>query len=217
MTDLQYDPNLRMLYHDALVRNFCTNPQGFVVTENYGNYCLVNGNAENQRKSDNCNFAVLYRVRLTEPETNTTAYGTNLAKMFNDLGCQKPIVQRLEDLKSGRRSTEKRIALSRANPTLKEAVPGDITLAMPEKIMKGIVEFLGRLDTLMPGIFQGNNTLLYAPEIKFQSMRGKVDQNFETSVKGIYLAGDGCGLSGGIVPAAVTGILAAEGMIRKIR
>lgn len=215
LTDLQYDPKIRMLFHDALVRNFCTNPEGFVVTENYGNYSLVNGHAEKERKSDNCNFAVLYRLCLTEPNTNTTAYGTNLAKMFNDLGCQKPIVQRLEDLLSGRRSTERRIASSRVVPTLAGAVPGDITLAMPERIMKGIIEYLHKLDHLMPGIFQGNNTLLYAPEIKFQSMRGEVDSNFESQVGNLFLAGDGCGLSGGIVPAAVTGILAAEGILRK--
>lgn len=215
ITNLQYDPKIKMLYRDDLIRNFCTNPRGFVVTENYGDYFIVNGHAENERKSQNCNFAILYRLNLTEPVTNTTTYGINLAKLFNDLGNKRPIVQRLEDLKSGRRSKPSRLALSNVKPTLVDAIPGDIALAMPPKIMQGILEYLERLNCLMPGINHGNNTLLYAPEIKFQSMRGEIDSNFESQVKNLFFAGDGCGLSGGIVPAAVTGILAAEGMMRK--
>ncbi len=215
ITDMQYDPKIRMLYRDALIRNFCTNPEGFVVTENYGDYYLVNGHAEKNRKSKNCNFAVLYRVELTKPRTNTSEYGMNIAKMFNHLGRKKPIVQRLADLKLDRRSTEERLKMSNVNPTLKDAIPGDISLAMPEKIMKGLLKYLERLDVIMPGIYRGNNTLLYAPEIKFQSMRGAIDQNMESQVSGLFLAGDGCGQTGGIVQAAVTGILAAEGIMKK--
>lgn len=215
VTDIQYDPKIKFMYKDALVRNFCTNPEGFVVTENYGDYSLVNGHSEKDRRSENCNFAILYRVNLTKPRTNTTEYGMNIAKLFNHLGCQKPIVQRLSDLKMNRRSTEERMTLSNCKATLKDAVPGDITLAMPEKIMRGILEYLERLDTIMPGIYKGNNTLLYGPEIKFQSMRGHIDKNMESSVNNLYLAGDGCGLTGSIVSAAVTGILAAEGILRE--
>ncbi len=215
ITDIQYCPKIRMTYRDALIRNFCTNPEGFVVTENYGDYYLVNGHSEKDRKSPNCNFAILYRVSLTHPKTNTTEYGLNIAKMFNHLGCQKPIVQRLADLKLKRRSTEKRIARANVVPTLKDAIPGDIMLGMPEKIARGILEFLKKLDLLMPGIYQDNNTLIYSPEIKFKSMRGEVNEYLESTVENLWLAGDGCGLTGGIVQAAVTGIIAAEGIIKK--
>jgi len=214
VTDIQYDPKIKLLYRDELIRNFCTNPEGFVVTENYGDYCLVNGHAEKNRKSNNCNFAVLYRVNLTKPRSNTTEYGKHIAQMFNYLGRQKPIVQRLSDLKLERRTTEERIKNSNVTPTLKDAVPGDITLAMPQKIVRGILKYLEKLDNIMPGIYRGNNTLIYAPEIKFQAMRGKVNENLESSVKNLYLAGDGCGQTGGIVQAAVTGMIAAEGIIK---
>ena len=214
ITDIQYDPKIRMLYRDELVRNFCTNPEGFVVTENYGDYCLVNGHAEKNRKSQNCNFAVLYRVNLTKPRTNTSEYGKHIAQMFNYLGRKKPIVQRLADLKLQRRTTEERLKMSNVNPTLKDAIPGDITLAMPQKIIKGILKYLEKLDELMPGIYRGDNTLIYAPEIKFQAMRGKTNENLESSVKNLFFAGDGCGQTGGIVQAAVTGILAAEGILK---
>jgi uncharacterized FAD-dependent dehydrogenase len=139
----------------------------------------------------------------------------NIARTFNHLGRDKPIVQRLEDILMDRRSKDSRIAKSNVIPTLKSAVPGDITLAMPQKIMKGIMEYLQRLNNLMPGLYEGNNTLIYAPEIKFQSMKGIVNENMECSVENLFLAGDGCGLSGGIVQAAVTGLLAAEGIIKK--
>jgi predicted cytidylate kinase len=135
--------------------------------------------------------------------------------MFNYLGRKKPIVQRLSDLKLQRRSTEERIKKSNVEPTLKDAIPGDITLAMPQKIIKGLLKYLEKLDELMPGIYRGNNTLIYAPEIKFQAMRGKVNKNLECSINNLFLAGDGCGQTGGIVQAGVTGILAAEGIIMK--
>ena len=214
ITDIQYDPKIKLLYRDALIRNFCTNPEGFVVTENYGDYYLVNGHAEKNRKSINCNFAILYKVSLTKPRTNTTKYGMNIAQLFNHLGRRKPIVQRLADLKLSRRSTEERIAMSNVKPTLKDAIPGDLTLAMPDKILKGILKYLEKLDTIMPGIFRGNNTLIYAPEIKFQAMRGTIDSNMQSSIKNMYLAGDGCGLTGGIVQAAATGIMVAEGIVK---
>lgn len=216
ITDIQYDPKIRMNYQDMMVRNFCTNPKGFVVTENYDKFYLVNGHAEKERQSENCNFAVLFRVPLTNPISNTTSYARNIARTFNLLGDNRPIVQRLKNLQMGRRSKERRLNESYVRPTLENAVPGDLSLAMPSKILDGILEYLKRLDNIIPGINVGDNTLLYAPEIKFQAMKGEVNQStLESSVENLFLAGDGCGLTGGIVQAAVTGIIAAEGIIEK--
>jgi len=215
ITDIQYCPKIRTRYNDALVRNFCTNPQGFVVTENFEDFKLVNGHSEKTRKSENCNFAILYRTTLTSPSPNTREYGELVARLCNSLGQGQPIVQRLHDLKEGKRSKEGRINFSHVTPTLEEAVPGNLKLALPSEILDGIMHYLKGLEILMPGIYKGGNTLLYGPEIKFQSMRGAHNQNLESTVENLFLAGDGCGLTGGIVQAAVTGILAAEGIIKK--
>ena len=201
--------------YDDFVRTFCTCPNGFVVMEDYGDYIGVNGHSSNKDKSENTNFAFLTRVKLTEPVENTTDYGISIAKLATTIGGRMPIIQRLEDLKSGRRSTKNRIHKSYVNPTLKNATPGDISMAMPHRIVTNVIEGLEQLDKVIPGV-NSDATLLYAPEIKFYSMRFLVDKNLETNVPNFFAAGDGAGLSRGIVASAATGIIAARGILNKI-
>ena len=200
--------------YDDFVRTFCTCPRGFVVMEDYGDFIGVNGHSSNNEKSENTNFAFLIRVELTEPVENTTEYGTSIAKLATTIGGKMPIVQRLEDLKNGRRSTEGRIEKSFVKPTLKNATPGDISMALPHRIVENIIEGLEKLDKVIKGV-NSDSTLLYAPEIKFYSMRFLVNNNLETNMHNFFVAGDGAGLSRGIVASAATGIIAARGIMKK--
>ncbi len=200
--------------YDDFVRTFCTCPYGFVVMEDYGEYIGVNGHSSNTDKSENTNFAFLTRVELTEPVENTTEYGASIAKLATTIGGKMPIIQRLEDLKNGRRSTNSRIEKSFVKPTLKNATPGDISMALPHRIVENVLEGLEKLDKVIPGV-NSDSTLLYAPEIKFYSMRFMVNNNLETNIPNFFVAGDGAGLSRGIVASAATGLIAARGIIKK--
>jgi len=200
--------------YDDFVRTFCTCPNGFVVMEDYGDYIGVNGHSSNKDKSDNTNFAFLTRVELTEPVENTTDYGISIAKLATTIGGRMPIIQRLEDLKNGRRSTDSRIQKSYVKPTMKNATPGDISMAMPHRIVTNVIEGLDQLDKVIPGV-NSDSTLLYAPEIKFYSMRFIVNKKLETNIPNLFVAGDGAGLSRGIIASAATGIIAARGIINK--
>lgn len=210
------DPKFRVYTKtfDDLTRVFCVNYQGFVVQEVYGDIVGVNGHTLLQQKSENANFAFLVRVKLTEPLEDTTAYGYSIAKLATTIGGGKPILQRLGDLKNGRRSTWSRIDRSNVKPTLRDITPGDVAMALPHRIVTDILEGLERLDHVIPGV-ASSSTLIYAPEIKFYANRIEVNKNLETSVEDIFVAGDGAGLSRGIVVAAATGILAARGVLGK--
>ena len=201
--------------YDDFVRTFCTCPNGFVVMEDYGDYISVNGHSSINEKSENTNFAFFVRIKLTEPIENTNAYGSSIASIATILGGKKPILQRLGDLKAGRRSTWQRIERSYVNPTLKDVTPGDISMALPHRIVTDIIEGLGKLAKVIPGIAE-DSTLLYAPEIKFYSMRFVVNKNLETNLENFFVAGDGAGLSRGIISSAVTGIIAAKGILKKM-
>ena len=211
-----WDPKFHITtkIHDDFVRTFCTCPNGFVVMEDYGEYVAVNGHSSNIDKSENTNFAFLTTVALTEPVENTTEYGMSIARLATTIGGKMPIIQRLEDLRNGRRSTTKRIQKSYVSPTLKNATPGDISMAMPYRTVTNIIEGLDQLDKVIPGV-SSDSTLLYAPEIKFYSMRYIVNNNMETNLADFFVAGDGAGLSRGIVASAATGIIAANGIINK--
>ena len=202
--------------YDDFVRTFCTCPNGFVVMEDYGDYVSVNGHSSMHEKSENTNFAFLVNIELTEPVENTTAYGAAIAKMATTLGGKMPILQRLGDLKAGRRSTWQRIEKSYVEPTLKNATPGDISMALPHRIVTDIIEGLDRLSKVIPGVAE-DSTLLYAPEVKFYSMRFIVSKNMETNLRNFFVAGDGAGLSRGIVASAATGIIAARGILEKMK
>lgn len=201
--------------YDDFIRTFCVCPQGFVVMEDYGEYISVNGHSATNVLSDNTNFALLVRIQLTKPLENTTLFGTSIASLGTVLGGKMPLVQRLGDLRSGHRSTKQRIEKSYVKPTLPQATPGDISMALPHRIMTDILEGLEKLSKVIPGVAE-DSTLLYAPEIKFYSMRFQVKKSMETNLDDFFVAGDGAGVSRGIVASAATGILAARGIINKL-
>ncbi|MBI5148650.1 FAD-dependent oxidoreductase, partial [Candidatus Pacearchaeota archaeon] len=201
-------------YRDK-VRTFCTCPEGFVAKEAHENFVLVNGYANAEKKTENTNFALLVTIPLTEPLVNTNIFANLLAQVFKGLGDGKPILQRLGDLKQGRRSKIKDQDKYAFKPTLKDVTYGDITLAMPGRYLDDIIESIEKLDKIMPGL-ANNSTLLYAPEIKFHGLEIKTNKYLQASDK-IYVAGDGAGLSRGIVGAAASGMLAAEGILERLK
>ena len=215
VTNINRDPkfHIRTKRYDDFARTFCTNEHGFVVKEDYDDFIGVNGHSMRTKKSENTNFAFLIRVELTKPLENTTKYGRSIAKLATTIGGGKPIIQRMGDLRRGRRSTWERIERNLVKNTLTDVTPGDISMALPHRITMDIIEGLEKLNEIIPGV-ASDSTLLYAPEIKFYAMRVKVDENMESMVKNLFAAGDGMGLSRDIVNAAATGILAARGMMR---
>jgi uncharacterized FAD-dependent dehydrogenase len=214
VTRINRDPkfHIRTKRYDDFARTFCTNERGFVVKEDYTDFIGVNGHSMKSKKSKNTNFAFLVRVALTEPVENTTRYGRSIAKLATTIGGGKPILQRMGDLRRGRRSTWERIRRNLVRNTLTDVTPGDISMALPHRITMDIIEGLEKLNEIIPGV-ASDSTLLYAPEIKFYAMRMEVDENMETKVKNLFAAGDGTGLSRDIVNAAATGILAARGVM----
>lgn len=214
ITRINRDPKFHIVTrrYDDFVRTFCTNPGGFVVKEEYLDFIATNGHSMTNQRSENTNFAFLVRLELTKPVENTTAYGMSIAKLVTTIGGRRPVIQRLGDLHRGRRSTEARIARNAVENTLKDVTPGDISMALPHRIVMDIIEGLEILNQIVPGV-NADSTLLYAPEIKFYAREVEVlDKNLQTSIEGLYVAGDGAGLSRGIVTAAATGILAGRGI-----
>lgn len=211
------DPKFHILTKtfDDFVRTFCTNSHGFVMEERYNDRVGVNGQSLRGKKSQNTNFAFLVHIELTQPVTDTTAYGKSIAYLATTIGGGRPLLQRLGDLRAGRRSTWERIERGHVTPTLRSVTPGDISMALPSRIVTDILEGLEVLDEVIPGV-ASDSTLLYAPEVKFYAMKTKVDENMETTVPNIFGAGDGAGLSRGIVTAAATGLLAARGVLKKV-
>lgn len=199
---------------DDVMRTFCSCPNGLVAMETYPDYICVNGHSLSDHKSLNSNFAFLCEVHLTEPVENSIDYAESIAKLATTIGGGKPILQRLKDLQRGRRSTWSRLSKSMVRPSLKDVTPGDISMALPHRIVVNILEGLEKLDSVMPGINSGS-TLLYAPEVKLRSSKVALTKNMETTVKNVYAAGDAAGISGSITGAAATGIMAARGMLKK--
>jgi hypothetical protein len=215
---IQRDPKFHIYsnkYNDFM-RTFCVNHEGYVVREMYDdNRVGVNGVSFLTKKSPNSNFAFLVQVTLTEPLEDSTNYGRNIAKLTTILGGGNPIVQTLGDLRRGRRSTPPRLEKNPIQGTLKSATPGDIAMAYPARLVDDIMDGLGRLEKVIPGI-ANNSTLLYAPEIKYSAKKIEITKHLESvQVPNLFVAGDGAGLSRGIISAAVTGILAARGIIAK--
>ena len=207
---------VRTKTYDDIIRTFCSCPNGMVAIENYEDYVCVNGHSNSDHNSKNSNFAFVCEVNLTEPVENSVAYAESIARLASTIGGGKPILQRLEDLKKGRRSTWHRLQKSMINPSLKEVTPGDIAMALPFRIVTNIKEGLEQLDAVMPGINSGS-TLLYAAEVKYRSSKVQVDQNLETTIKNLFVAGDASGLSGSITGAAATGIMAARGILKQLK
>ncbi|MGB9614601.1 MAG: NAD(P)/FAD-dependent oxidoreductase [Fervidobacterium sp.] len=217
VTSINWDPkfHIRTKQYDDFIRTFCTNPSGFVITEDYGEFVSVNGHSMKEKKSNNTNFAFLVRINLTQPVENTTLYGESIAKLATTIGGGKPIIQRLGDLKKRRRSTWERIEKSNVEPTNKDVTPGDISMAMPARIVDDIVEGLDMLARVVPGVNE-EHTLLYAPEVKFKSVRLDITNKMEsTKIRNLFTVGDGAGVSGGIVTAAATGLIAAKEILQR--
>lgn len=218
ITKIEWDPKFHITTktYDDFIRTFCTCPKGFIVEEVYDGFVGVNGHSMREKVSSNTNFAFLVRVELTEPIENTSSYAYSIASIANILGSGKPIIQRLGDLKRGRRSTWKRIDKSNVSPTFMDVVPGDIAMALPNRLVVDIIEGLNALNEVIPGV-ASDSTLLYAPEIKLYAMKAEINRGLETPVKGLYVAGDGAGVSRGIVGAAATGIIAANDILSKLK
>ncbi|MEA4891430.1 MAG: FAD-binding protein [Peptococcaceae bacterium] len=193
-------------------RTFCMNPGGIVSEENYeGGVALVNGHSfhDARLKTGNTNFALLVSSNFTEPFNQPIEYGKYIAKCANMLTGGGIMVQRLEDLIKGRRSDKSRLAKSTTIPTLKSAVPGDLSFVLPQRFLTSILETLRALDKVAPGLYS-KATLLYGVEAKFYSSRIEVDNNLETKIQGLYAIGDGAGITRGLMQASVSGILAAR-------
>ncbi len=216
ITKINRDPkfHIQTKTYDDFVRTFCTNEHGFVVKEEYEGFIATNGHSMKNMESGNTNFALLVRVELTEPIENTIRYGRSIAKLATTIGGGKPVLQRMGDLRRGRRSTLVRLMKNTVINTLKDVTPGDISMALPHRIVTDIREGLEVLNEIIPGV-ASDSTLLYAPEVKFYSIQVLVDRDMETSVKNLFAAGDGAGLSRDIVNAAATGVIAARGILKK--
>ena len=194
---------------DDKVRTFCTNPGGEVSTEYYdGGLAVVNGHSykSNSLKTNNTNFALLVTKHFTEPFNSPIEYGMHIAKLGNMLSGNKVLIQRYGDYKRGRRTTEDRLYRNNIIPTLKDAVPGDLSLVLPYRILKSIDDMLIALDNVSPGI-ASDETLLYGVEVKFYSNKVITNNKFETNIPGLYVGGDGAGITRGLMQASVNGVV----------
>lgn len=205
--------SVRTPTYDDVVRTFCPCPNGSVAIENYGDYICVNGYSNAGSHTKNSNFNLTTEIQLTEPVENTTDYAIAIAKTATIIGGGKPILQRLFDLQNGRRSTWSRISKSYVVPTLRDVTPGDISMALPHRVVTDILEGITILDRVLPGLNSGS-TLLYAPEVKLRGNRIQVNRDMQTEIANLFVAGDGAGTSGNIVGAAISGIFAARGIYR---
>lgn len=199
------------------VRSFCMNPGGIVSEENYdGEIAVVNGHsyADSALKTSNTNFALLVSTRFTEPFNQPIEYGKYIAKCANMLTGGGVMIQRLGDLLKGRRTDYGRLEKSTTVPTLKSAVPGDLSFILPQRYLTSIVETMKAFDNIAPGLYS-KNTLLYGVEVKFYSSKIHVEKNLETVVKGLYTIGDGAGITRGLMQASVTGVMVARDILQK--
>ena len=189
------------------VRTFCQNPGGFVSQENYDNeLAVVNGHSYKDLKSNNTNLAILCSHNFTEPFNQPIAYAQKIGELTNMLGAGHIIVQRYGDILNGKRTWPKELSRANVVPTLKDAVAGDITAAIPYRAMTSIINFIQSVDTVVPG-FASDETLLYSPELKFYSNKVKMDTDFNTNVKGLHCLGDSSGWTRGLMMASVMGVL----------
>lgn len=216
ITHVLYEAKLEYLSRsfDDAIRTFCMCPAGEVIIETTGGedpIITVNGQSSTNSRSNNTNFALLVSTNFTEPFHEPIAYGKYLARLANILS-GGVLVQRLGDLLSGRRSTEARIRRGLVQPTLKSAVPGDLSFVLPYRQLTGIIEMLKAMDKLAPGV-ASRHTLLYGLEVKFYSYRPKLSANLETEVINMFAIGDGAGVSRGLIQASASGVIAAREII----
>ena len=198
------------------VRTFCMCPGGEVIMESTGGsepVITVNGIGYAQPKTKNTNFAILVSTTFTEPFHEPIAYGKYLARLANILS-GGVLVQRLGDLMDGRRSTQARLQNNPIEPSLKAATPGDLSFALPYRYLRNIMEMLQAMDKLVPGV-ASPQTLLYGIEVKFYSSRLKLTPCLETEIRNLFAAGDGAGVSRGLVQASASGMVAAREILKR--
>ncbi len=203
---------------DDKVRTFCTNPSGEVATEYYeNNLAVVNGHAYKSKeyKTNNTNFAILVSKNFTKPFKTPIEYGKHISQLSNMLCGGRILVQTFGDFQRGRRTTEERLCRNNLIPTLKDAVPGDLSLVFPHRIMVDIKEMILALDKVTPGI-ASDETLLYGVEVKFYSNKVVVNTDFETSVEGLRAIGDGAAVTRGLQQASANGISVARSILTKM-
>lgn len=207
ITDVVYESKLIYFSQsfDDQVRTFCMNPNGFVVTENNSGLMTVNGHSYAHKQSPNTNFALLVSKKFTEPFKEPITYGRSIANLANLLG-DGPIVQRLGDLRDGRRSTPERIRRGLVHPTMPSATPGDLSLVLPYRHLVDIMEMFEALDQVAPGT-NSRHTLLYGVEVKFYSARLQLSHKLETEIPNFFAIGDGAGITRGLIQASVAGLV----------
>ena len=211
LTDELYESKIvyRTEKFEDNVRTFCMNPYGIVVNENTNGIVTVNGHSyeDEKMRTENTNFALLVSKHFSEPFEDSNGYGESIAKLSNMLG-GGVIVQRFGDLIRGRRSNTKRIEEGLVTPTL-SATPGDLSLVLPKRILDGIIEMLYALDKIAPGT-ANDDTLLYGVEVKFYNMEVELNDNLETKHKGLYIIGDGSGITHSLSHASASGVYVAR-------
>lgn len=222
LTEVVYEP--KFIYtgetFDDEARVFCVCPNGEVISESFKYHntriVTVNGQGYTFKKTANTNFAILVRTKFTRPFKSPMVYASLISNLANLLTGQNVIVQRVKDLKKGRRSTKARIKRSTVNPTLKTSVPGDLSFVLPYRYLKTITEMLQTLDEIIPGVYS-DDTLVYGIETKLYTSRPKCSLDLETAnVANLFVAGDGAGLTRSLMQAAISGILAARSIHAKV-
>lgn len=197
------------------VRTFCQNPSGIVSTEYYEeNLAVANGHSykEKHLKTTNTNFALLVTLNLSDPFEDPIAYGKNIVRNANMLSGNKVIVQRLGDLRNGRRSTQKDLENCSVKPTLIDGYPGDLGLALPYRVVKDLIEMFDALEGPFKGM-ASDDTLMYGVEVKFYSNEVITDDKFRSNIKGLYFGGDGSGHTRGLMQASANGVLIARDLV----
>ena len=211
LTDELYESKIvyRTEKFEDNVRTFCMNPNGIVVNENTNGIVTVNGHSyeDKAKQTDNTNFALLVSKHFSEPFNDSNGYGESIARLSNMLG-GGVMVQRFGDLIRGRRSNAKRIEEGLVTPTL-NATPGDLSLVLPKRILDGIIEMIYALDKIAPGT-ANDDTLLYGVEVKFYNMEVELDENLMTQYKGMYIIGDGSGITHSLSHASASGVYVAR-------
>ena len=214
ITDITYEA--KFLYTTKRfrdrIRTFCMNPYGEVVRENSEGVFSVNGHSYKERRTGNTNFALLVSTDFTKPFHEPIIYGRHIARLANLLG-GGVLVQRLGDLKMGRRSTQERIDDGSVRPTLEDATPGDLSFVLPYRHLTAILEMLEALDNVAPGVNSGD-TLLYGVEVKYYSLRLKLTKTLETEIRNLYAIGDGAGVTRGLIQSSISGVVAARAVQR---
>lgn len=218
LTDELYESKIvyRTEKYEDNVRTFCMNPNGIVVNENTNGIVTVNGHSfeDPARKTENTNFALLVAKHFSEPFKDSNAYGESIARLSNMLG-GGVIVQRFGDLVRGRRSNKTRIEEGLVTPTL-AATPGDLSLVLPKRILDGIMEMIYALDKIAPGT-ANEDTLLYGVEVKFYNMEVELDDNLESCHKGLYIIGDGSGVTHSLSHASASGVYVARRVAQELQ